>query len=375
MYSPAAGLPGAAIFNTYPLVHALGMADGLRAAQPDKRPFILTRSGFAGVQRASAALWSGDVAARWDDLRDQISAGANLSISGIPNWTHDIGGFAVEERYSKELPEALREWRELYSRWFQFGAFSPLFRSHGEYPLRETPIIARDDPAMLEGLIYYDRLRYRLLPYIYTLAAGTFFDDGTIMRPLVMDFAADRRAWNVDDEYLFGPALLVAPVTEFGARERQVYLPAGSDWYEAQSGRRMAGGEAVSAAAPRERMPLFVRAGAIVPLGREVQWTGENPQGPLTIHVFPGADGAFTLYEDQGEDMGYARGEFARVPLHWDDAKRTLTIGAREGRFQGMAATRKIGVVVHGDVAEGPAFEREPADWLDYDGTAVELKL
>jgi alpha-D-xyloside xylohydrolase len=179
------------------------MAEGLRAAQPDTRPFILTRSGFGGLQRTSSALWSGDVAARWDDLRDQISAGANLSLSGIPNWTHDIGGFSVEDRYSKQDPAALPEWRELYLRWFQFGAFSPLFRSHGEFPYREIPLVSAGDPAMREALIHYDRLRYRLLPYIYTLAARTWFDDGTIMRPLVMDFAADRRAWNVDDEYLF----------------------------------------------------------------------------------------------------------------------------------------------------------------------------
>jgi alpha-D-xyloside xylohydrolase len=349
------------------------VAEGLRAAQPDRRPFILTRSGFGGVQRASAALWSGDVVARWDDLRDQISAGSNLSLSGVPNWTHDIGGFALEERFSKELPEHLPEWRELYLRWFQFGAFTPLFRSHGEYPFRETPIIAKDDPAMMGGLTYYHRLRYRLLPYLYTLAAGTWFDDGTIMRPLVMDFAADRRAWDIDDEYMLGPALLVAPVTEFGARERSVYLPDGAEWFEAETGRRLPGGREVAATAPRERMPLFVKAGAIVPLGREVQWTGEDPQGPLTVHVFAGADGAFALYEDQGEDMGYARGEFARIPFAWNDAARTLTIGPREGEFPGMAATRRIGVVVHDGGAAGPVFAAEPQRWVDYGGAAVEL--
>ena len=373
MTSPATGVPGAAIFNSYPLVHAEGVAEGLREAQPDRRPFILTRSGFGGVQRASAALWSGDVAARWDDLRDQISAGANLSISGIPNWTHDIGGFALEDRFSKEDPAHLPEWRELYLRWFQFGAFTPLFRSHGEYPVRETPIIAKDDPAMLEGLTYYHRLRYRLLPYIYTLAADTWFDDGTMMRPLVMDFAADRRAWALDDQYLLGPALLVAPVTEFGARERSVYLPAGASWHDANTGRRVSGGQTVAVAAPRERMPLFVRAGAIVPAGRDVQWTGEDPQGPLTIHIFPGADGAFTLYEDQGEDMGYTRNEFARIPMSWDDRARRLKIGSREGSFPGMAATRRIGIVIHGDGAQGPVFDREPDRWIDYDGTALEL--
>ncbi len=375
MTSPVTGVPGAAIFNSYPLVHADGVAEGLRAAQPDRRPFILTRSGFGGIQRASAALWSGDVAARWDDLRDQISAGANMSISGVPNWTHDIGGFALEERFSKQLPDAMPEWRELYLRWFQFGAFSPLFRSHGEFPFRETPIIAKDDPAMMEGLTYYHRLRYRLLPYLYTLAAQTYFDDGTIMRPLVMDFAADRRGWSIDDEYMLGPALLVAPVTVFGARERAVYLPAGTDWFEAESGRRLAGGNEVTVAAPRERLPLFVRAGAIVPLGRDVQWTGEDPQGPLTIHVFAGADGAFVLYEDQGEDMGYARGEFARIPLGWDDERRTLTIGSRDGHFPGMAATRRIGVVVHDGNDAGPVFAREPDRWISYDGSAAELRF
>ena len=374
MASPAAGLPGAAIFNSYPLVHALGMAEGLRAAEPDKRPFILTRSGFGGTQRASAAVWSGDVAARWDNLREQISAGSNLSLSGIPNWTHDIGGFAVEDRYSKQDRAALPEWRELYLRWFQFGAFSPLFRSHGEFPLREIPQVSEGDPAMRAALIHYDKLRYRLLPYVYTLAAGTFFDDGTMMRPLVMDFAGDKRVWAIDDEYMFGRALLVAPVTEFKARQRTVYLPAGGDWYEEATGKRIAGGQDYAAPAPRERMPLFVRAGAIVPLGPEVQWTGENPQGPLTLHVFPGADGTFTLYEDQGEDMGYARGEFARLPLHWDDKARQFTIGRREGQFPGMAATRRIGVVVHGN-GGGPVFEQAPERWIDYSGEAVELKL
>ncbi|WP_328598220.1 glycoside hydrolase family 31 protein [Croceibacterium salegens] len=374
MASPTTGVPGAAIFNSYPLVHAEGMAEGLRAAEPKQRPFILTRSGFGGIQRTSSALWSGDVAARWDDLRDQISAGLNLGLAGMPYWTHDIGGFAVEDRYSKELPEAQPEWRELYTRWYQFGAFSPLFRSHGEYPQRETPIIARDDPAMMESLVYYDKLRYRLLPYIYTLGADAHFNDGTMMRALVMDFEADRKAWDVDDEYMFGPALLVAPATEFEARERQVYLPGGANWIEVLTGKRLAGGQQVTVAAPRERIPLFVRAGSIVPMGPVVQWTGQDPQGPLTIHVFPGADGSFTLYEDQGTDMGYARGEFARIPITWDDKARRLTIGKREGSFPGMAATREIGVVVH-DGPEGPVFEQDASKRVTYSGEALELPL
>jgi alpha-D-xyloside xylohydrolase len=166
----------------------------------------------------------------------------------------------------------------------------------------------------------------------------------------------------------------VAPVTEFEARSRQVYLPAGSDWYEAESGKRIAGGQDYTAPAPRERLPLFLRAGSIVPLGPEVEWSDENPQGPLTIHVFPGADGAFTLYEDEGEDMGYLRGEFARIPFRWDDKTRRLTIGRREGNFPGMAAKRRIGIVVHAD-GDGPVFERTPQRWIDYSGEAVELRL
>ena len=371
MRSPVTGTPGLAIFNSYPLVHAEGVADALRAAQPNRRPFILTRSGFGGVQRASAALWSGDVAARWDDLRDQISAGTNLSVAGVPNWTHDIGGFSVESRYTYQLPEHLPEWRELYLRWFQYGAFSPLFRSHGEFPLRETPVIASQDEAMLEGLTYYHRLRYRLLPYIYTLAAGTHFDDGTILRPLVMDFEADRRVWEIDDQYLFGPSIMVAPVTQFGARERQVYLPAGTDWYDAQTGTRHAGGQTITVDAPRERIPLFIRAGAIIPLGPVVQHANENPQGPLVVHVFAGADGSFSLYEDQGEDMGHARGEFSRIPMRWFDRSRTFTLGARQGSFPGMEDLREIAVIVHDGSTSSPVFEAEEPGGLLYHGEPI----
>ncbi len=228
---------------------------------------------------------------------------------------------------------------------------------------------------MLESLTYYHRLRYQLMPYIYTVAAGTHFDNGTVMRPLVMDFEADRRVWEIDDQYLFGPSLLVAPVTLFEARERQVYLPAGADWFDAATGARTQGGQEIAVTAPRERMPLFVRAGAIVPTGPDVQWTGENPQGPLTIHVFAGADGSFSLYEDQGTDMGYTRGEFARIPLSWSEATRTLTIGAREGSFPGVAAERAVSVVIHDGESGGPVFERLTTRAMTYSGEAVELSF
>ena len=372
---PTALGPAAAFFNSYPLVHGQGVAEGLRATRPDVRPFILTRSGFGGLQRASAAVWSGDVAARWDDLRNQISAGVNLSMSGLPNWTHDIGGFAVEDRYSKQNPEAQVEWRELNLRWFQFGAFSPLFRSHGEFPHREIYEIAADDPAMQASMIWYDKLRYRLLPYIYTLAADTALKSGSIMRGLVMDFPADRKSWNIADEYLFGRELLVAPVTSFQARSRQVYLPAGADWYDFNSGAYLKGGQTIDAAAPYERMPLFVRAGSILPTGPEIMNTSEQPDGPIVLHVFTGTDGQFSLYEDDGISEAYARGKYARVPIRWDEATRTLTIGAREGAYDGMPGKRSIAVRFYTPgKATAPDFDERGAISLVYEGKPLTVK-
>ena len=373
--SPTAAGPGAAQYNSYGLVHADGVAAHLRVAQPERRPVILSRSGTAGTQRASAAVWSGDVAARWSDLRDQISAGVNLSMSGIPNWTHDIGGFGLEERYTLQKPEAQAEWKELNLRWFQFGAFSPLFRSHGETPKREIFEIAANDPAMYDAMVGYDRLRYRLMPYIYTIAADTWHKDGTIMRGLVMDFAADRKTWNIDDEYMFGPAFLVAPVTVFKARSRDVYLPAGAGWYDFATGAFAKGGQVIKADAPRERMPLFVRAGAIVPTGPDVQYAGEQPDGPIVLHVFTGTNGQFSLYEDDGLSPGYKRGQFARIPVRWDEASGTLTIGAREGSYPGMPGERTISVRFYGPAgATAPDFTANPATSLVYEGKELTVR-
>ncbi|TFI56956.1 DUF5110 domain-containing protein [Sphingomonas parva] len=337
---PTAIGPGGALFNSFPLVHGEGVYKGLIEYRPDVRPFILTRSGFAGTQRTGSALWSGDVASRWDDLKDQISAGVNLSMAGVPNWTHDIGGFALEDRYTKQDPAHLDEWRELNLRWFQFGAFSPLFRSHGEAPKREIYEIAPAGSAMYRSMEWYDKLRYRLMPYIYTVAADTFHKDGTIMRGLAMDFPSDRAGWNVNDQYLFGPSFLVAPVTAFKARERQVYLPAGTSWYDFYSGRSETGGRTIRADAPYERMPLYVRAGAIVPIGPEMQSTAEKPTGPVTLNVYTGADGSFSLYEDDGVSRQYLNGAFARIPIRYNERTGTLTIGAREGSFPGMQQSR-----------------------------------
>ncbi len=340
---PTAAGPGAALFNSYPLVHVEGVYDHMLSYKADVRPFVLTRSGFGGIQRAGAAVWSGDVASRWDNLREQISAGINFSMSGVPNWSHDIGGYTMEDRFLKPKSADFAEWRELNTRWFQFGAFTPVFRSHGENIKREIFEMSPDGSPTYRSMVWYDRLRYRLMPYIYTLGADTYFKDGTIMRGLVMDFAADKAVWPIDDEYMFGPALLVAPVTEYKTRSRKVYLPAGANWYDFYSGRRLKGGQTINAVAPYERMPLFVRAGSIVPFGPAIQHTGNNSHSPVTLNVYTGADGSFSLYEDDGLSRQYLNGRYSRIPLRWNEKTKTLTIGAREGNgYPGMAGKRII---------------------------------
>ena len=368
------GLPN---FNSYPIAHVDGVHDHQVVDRPDIRPFILTRSAFGGIQRDSAAVWSGDVASRWDNLREQISAGLNFSLSGDPNWSHDIGGYTMELRFQKPTPAELDEWRELNTRWFQFGAFSPIFRSHGENIKREIFEMSAQGSPTYNSMVWYERLRYRLMPYIYTLGADTYFDDGTIMRGLVMDFAADKRAWDVADEYMFGPAFLVAPVTEYKARSRRVYLPNGASWYDFYSGRSIRGGQSIDAAAPYERMPLFVRAGSIVPIGPAIQHTGNNSHSPVTLNVYTGANGSFSLYEDDGTSRQYLHGQYSRIPLKWNERARTLTIGAREGNgYSGMAGQRVINIRWMGPGSPRALdFDGKPDATVAYDGKALTVRM
>jgi alpha-D-xyloside xylohydrolase len=370
------GVPSEFNFNSYPLVHVDGVYDHQVADRPDVRPFILTRSAFGGIQRDSAAVWSGDVASRWDNLREQISAGLNFSLSGDPNWSHDIGGYTMEPRFQKPTPADLAEWRELNTRWFQFGAFSPIFRSHGELIKREIFELSPAGSPTYESMAWYDRLRYRLMPYIYTLGADTWFKDGTIMRALVMDFGADKRVWNIDDQYMFGPAFLVAPVTEYKARSRKVYLPAGT-WYDFYSGRSTRGGQTIDATAPYERMPLFVRAGSIIPTGPAVQHTGNNSHSPVTLNVYTGADGSFSLYEDDGTSRQYLHGQYSRIPLKWDERTKTLTIGAREGNgYAGMAGTREIDIRwMKPGTPRALAFDAKLDATVTYTGAALTVRM
>ncbi|MFC3550518.1 TIM-barrel domain-containing protein [Lysobacter cavernae] len=372
--TPTAIGPSTEYFNSYPLAHTQGVYEHDRA-KDGKRVFILSRKAYAGTQRNATASWSGDIVSRWDNLREQISAGVNMSLSGLPNWTLDIGGFSVEKRYEKQDPAHLAEWRELNTRWFQYGAFLPLFRSHGQFPFREIWNIAPEGTPYYDSLAYYNKLRYLLLPYTYTLAGDTYHRDGTFLRGLFMDFPQDANTRDIDDEYLFGPAFLVAPVSEFKATQRAVYLPAGSDWYDFYSGKKVAGGQKIAAAAPLERMPLFVRAGSIVPMGPVQQWVGEKPDAPLTITVYIGSDGAFSLYEDDGKGYGYEKGESSRIALAWNDKNGELTIGAREGSFEGMQAQRTFHVrFVDGPRADAGALEPVADASVQYDGKALMVK-
>ncbi|HTU65699.1 MAG TPA: TIM-barrel domain-containing protein, partial [Steroidobacteraceae bacterium] len=371
---PTALGPAAEYFNSYPLVHSGGVYDGSRVANPDKRVFILTRSGFGGMQRHAAAVWSGDIASRWDDLYNQISAGVSISYAGLPNWTFDIGGFANEGRYSTKnpTPADLAEWRELNLRWFQMGAFMPLFRSHGEYPFREIFNLAPAGSEVFDSFVWHDKLRYRLLPYTYTVVADTYHRDGTLLRGLPMDFPDDAAARTVRDEYLFGKAFLVAPVYKHQARTRPVYLPAGATWYDFHTGAKLEGGNRVDAPAPLARMPLYVRAGSIVPVGPDVQYAAEKPGAPITLFVFTGTDGSFDYYEDDGVSYGYERGEFARIPLRYDAAKGTLTIGARIGNYPGMPQTRTFHVRWIKEGAAPPAnLDAKPDATVEYAGAEV----
>jgi alpha-D-xyloside xylohydrolase len=369
---PTALGPGGEFFNSYPLVHAQGVYEGFRSSHPDQRVFILTRSAFPGLQRYAAATWSGDVASRWSDLHDQISAGINFSLSGLPNWSFDIGGFALEKRYETPNAADRREWLELNTRWFEFGAFVPLFRSHGQMPYREIYNLGASSPDVYRALVYYDKLRYRLLPYIYTLAAQTYHNDYTIMRGLIMDFPADPNVRNIGDQYMFGPAFLVSPVYQYGAKARDVYLPAGASWYDFYTAQKLEGGTHVNTTAPVERIPLYVRAGSIIPIGPEIQYTAEKRDAPITLYVYTGHDGEFVLYEDSGSDYGYEKGAFTTIRLTYDDARGELRIGARNGTFPGMVDKRTFNVRWIRDGARGAAdFDAKPDQTLEYVGAEL----
>lgn len=381
---PTALGPSTKYFNAYALVNAEGIYEGQRGVNPDARVFLLTRSGFTGIQRYSTAVWSGDIGTRWEDMKAQISAGLNFALSGIPYWTMDIGGFCVEKRYEQAQyhflatgieNEDLKEWRELNSRWTQFGAFVPLFRSHGQFPYREIFHIAPEGHPAYQSMLYYNKLRYRLMPYIYSMAGMTYFNDYTLMRALVMDFGKDPEVNNIGDQYMFGNALMVCPVYTYQATHREVYFPASSGWYDFYTGAFIEGGQELRVDAPYSRIPLFVKEGAIIPFGPEIQYTDEKKPEQITLYLFGGKDGSFTLYEDEGVNYNYEKGAYATIGFYYDDASRTLELGEREGAFEGMLQERTFHIVyVDKNRPQGVTFDAEGIE-VAYTGEAQKIEL
>lgn len=374
--SPTALGTAAEYLNAYPLQNAKGIYEGQRSVDPNKRVFLLTRSGFAGSQRYGATIWSGDIASRWEDMKTQISAGINFSMSGLPYWTMDIGGFSVERRYEQPNENDLAEWRELQTRWYQFGSFVPLFRAHGQFPFREIYIIAPENHAAYQSMLYYNKLRYRLLPYTYSLAGHAYHKDYTMMRGLVMDFPEDIQTRNIGDQFLFGPSLLINPVYTYHATGRQVYLPAGRGWYDLYNGKYYEGGVKINANAPYERMPVFVKEGSIIPTGPELQYSDEKPADPITLYVYTGKDAGFILYEDENLNYNYEKGAFAEIPFTYEEASRTLTIGERKGSFEGMLKKRIFYIkTISKDKPAAMNFEQAGTKTIKYTGNKVSVVL
>ncbi len=348
---------GAFYINAYPLEHNRGIYEGWRSTGPsDKRVYVLTRSAFAGQQRYAAGCWSGDINATASVYAAQIPGGLSFAISGMPYWTTDIGGYFGTPS------------EELFTRWFQFGAFSPTFRIHGQAPkeLYGSQWSAQGKANMLA----VDNLRYRLMPYIYSLAWMVTNQGYTIMRPLVFDFQTDTKVFGITDQFMFGPALLVNPVTTMGATSRSVYLPAGT-WYDFWAGTTTMGGATQTASAPLSQIPLYVRAGSIVPMGPMIQYATQSAD-PLEIRVYKGQNGTFTLYEDEGDTYDYESGQSAQIAFSWDDAAQQLTIGARTGSYTGMLTTRTFNIVwVGSNHGTGIGVTGTPDQVVKYSGAQV----
>jgi alpha-D-xyloside xylohydrolase len=329
--------PGTQFFNVYPLLHTAALYDGFRKDQPERRALILSRDAYLGAQRNGTIFWSSDIFPTWDTLKRQIPTGLDFAASGLTYWANDTGGWQYLPREHHPAHKPLLDpsdaranvggyddYPELYTRWFQYASFLPIFRTHGSRPANEVWSYGKEAEPILEK---YLRLRYQLMPYIYSLGYKTWLTGAPFMRALPLDFPNDPKVADLRDEYMFGPAFLVAPVTGQGATSRQVYLPAGADWYNYWTQERVKGGQSIIVQAPIDTLPLFVRAGSIIPLGAPVEST-HQAQAIAKIRVYPGADASFTLFSDDGKTYAYEKGAGSVTRLHWDDARQRLT---REG--------------------------------------------
>tara|TARA_B100000586_G_scaffold183143_1_gene134305 strand:- start:1258 stop:3648 length:2391 start_codon:yes stop_codon:yes gene_type:complete len=336
--------------NAFPLMTVGGVYKHMREATSDKRVFILTRSAFAGQQRYAANTWSGDTEASWKTLKDQISSGLNFSLTGIPYWNSDIGGFFIWE-FKDKLDDP--EYRELYARWLQFATFTPMMRSHGADAPREIYQFGKKGEPVYDALEKYINLRYSLLPYIYSEAWQITNQQSSLMRALVMDFPNDEKVLDLNDQYMFGHSFLVAPVLKSMYTEdkkenfqqdgyRQVYLPKGTEWFDYWTGERFSGGQTIDKKAPIDILPLYVKAGSIVPVGPKVDYAEQKDWSNLKINIYPGADAEFTLYEDENDNYNYEKGAYSEIKFVWDNNKQQLTIEKRQGKFEGMLKDRSF---------------------------------
>ena len=365
--------------NAFPLCTVGGVYDSQRKESSDKRVFIMTRSAFAGQQRYGSNMWSGDVASSWDMLRKQIPAGLNFSLTGDPNFNTDIGGFFCGSYNNNGSGSATHnpQYQELYVRWLQYGLFCPVFRSHGTDAPREIYQFGKKGEPIYDAIEKMINLRYRLLPYIYSTAWQVTSKDFSYLRPLFSDFASDRKVWNMPDEFMFGSSILAAPIVEAKYTQEKIikenamtgwdskkvnastentatnfnenktshkYLPSGTKWYDFWTGKEYKGGQYVNLNTPLAEVPMFMRAGSIIPLAPEMEYTGEKKWDNLEIRIYPGADGDFTLYEDEGDNYNYEKGMYATIHFHWDNANNTLTIGKQKGNYPGIIKDRQFNI-------------------------------
>ena len=388
--------------NAFPLETVRGIYQSQRKDYPDasKRVFIMTRSSYAGQQHYGSNMWSGDVNSSWDMLRKQVPAGLSFTLTGNPNFNTDIGGFFCGSYNTRGKGSAPRnpQFQELYVRWMQYGLFCPVFRSHGADAPREIWQFGRKGEPVYDAIEETIRLRYRLLPYLYSTAWQVSSNNDSYMRPLFADFAADKRVWNMTDEFLFGRSILACPIVNAQYTEEKIirtdamtgwdrqtasdgspvgtidftstktatkYLPKGAVWYDFWTGKAYKGGQTVTLETSLNRVPMFVRAGSILPLGPEMQYVGEKSWDNIELRLYPGADGSFTLYEDEGDSYRYEQGVCSTVTFRWNDRRSTLTIGERKGRFPGMLQQRRFTVVT-------PDGRRQQ---VSYDGQPVEVRL
>jgi alpha-D-xyloside xylohydrolase len=370
--------------NAFPLETVRGIYQSQRRDYPNssKRVFIMTRSSYAGQQHYGSNMWSGDVNSSWDMLRKQVPAGLSFTLTGNPNFNTDIGGFFCGSYNTMGPASAPKnpQFQELYVRWMQYGLFCPVFRSHGADAPREIWQFGKKGEPIYDAIEKQIRLRYRLIPYLYSTAWQVTSSNDSYMRPLFADFASDKRVWNLTDELMFGRSILACPIVNPQYTEEKIirtdamtgwnrqevrsqkdegqgvdwtapktatkYLPKGTDWYDFWTGERLKGGRDVTLQSSIDRVPMFVRAGSILPLGPEEQYVGEKPWDNLEMRIYPGADGSFTLYEDEGDNYNYEKGYYSTITFTWNDKARTLTIGTRQGGYQGMLLSRKFTIVL-----------------------------